>query len=297
MASSVNKNPRTACIEVASRPRQCESPQPATNTSLLAWRHCQLGCHSSTRLPSGSVTQPNDRHLHVLSLLGHVRALEAQLREHRIQVADTSGRAPAGGGLLRVDPRCPVAPVFTARAAWLGAGWWSNKSRRVRTDDEPGRSVDIRLANCRTSSLGCACAGPPPDCCTSTTPPPHASGTARGSFALRPHADARGPRRCNCKLLLAVERGWRDKKCTPGLRQTAVSTSAARNTLPQVKCHDAHVGRPILQRLVAHARRPAQVAAMREGASRNSRRRVIAAADASFSLTNRCICRAAEVAI
>jgi hypothetical protein len=38
-------------------------------------RHCQLGCHTATRLPFGSVTPAESIDtLQVLDLLGHVRA-------------------------------------------------------------------------------------------------------------------------------------------------------------------------------------------------------------------------------
>src|SRR5215470_17501726 len=56
--------------------------------------------------------------LHVLSLLGHVRSLGAQLREHRVQVADTevehgllgAGAEVLGLGLERREHRSPRLP-------------------------------------------------------------------------------------------------------------------------------------------------------------------------------------------
>lgn len=60
---------------------------PRTAVAVRAGRG-RTGCHSSTRLPS-TIHDPAESTdtLRVLDVLGHVRSLGAQLREHRIQFA------------------------------------------------------------------------------------------------------------------------------------------------------------------------------------------------------------------
>src|SRR5580693_9063082 len=73
----------------------------------------------------GDPAEPADA-LHVLRLLSHVRSLGAQLREHRIQVADPevehgllgAGPEVAGLGLERSEYRRPA--LLTPQAVLIG---------------------------------------------------------------------------------------------------------------------------------------------------------------------------------
>ena len=102
----------------------------ASASTVIRWTHGparQAGSHSSTRLPSGSVTQPN-RPTPSMSCVsfGHVRSLGAQLREHRIQVADPevehgllgTGTEVVGFGLERREHRRPGS--LTPQAVLVG---------------------------------------------------------------------------------------------------------------------------------------------------------------------------------